>query len=261
MKTVDRFHDTGQKVVLGQTFPAGQTAQQDFDQALNVVFNHHNVGPFLVRELIQRLVTSNPSPTYIGDVAAVFNNNGQGVRGDLKAVVKAILLHPEAANGTPTSGKFSEPALFELTFVRALNASVADHPVLSDPSQEMAQQIWFAPSVFNYFSPNFRAGSLFAPEMQIWTTATAMTRTNFVASLISGGFGSEITVDYTRFNNVAADPNALLDTVDSLIMGGTMSSQMRQSIATALGTVKGTQERVRTALYLTAVSMQYQVEH
>ena len=91
MKPVDNFHDMGQKVVLGQTFPPGQTTQEDFDQALTLIFNHHNVGPFLVRELIQRLVTSNPSPTYIGDVAAIFNNNGQGVRGDLKAVIKAIL--------------------------------------------------------------------------------------------------------------------------------------------------------------------------
>jgi uncharacterized protein (DUF1800 family)/fibronectin type 3 domain-containing protein len=261
MKPVAQFHDTGAKTILGTPFAAAQTAQQDLDQALALIFNHHNLGPFLVRELIQRLVTSNPSPKYISDVVAVFNNNGQGVRGDLNAVVSAILLHPEAVNGTPTSGKFSEPALFELTLARALGATVADHPILSDPSEAMSQRIWFAPSVFNYFSPNYRAGAIFAPEMQIWTTATAMTRTNFIASVISGGFGSNITIDYTPFNTVAADPNALLDTVDSRIMGGTMSASMRGAIVTALGSATGTTERVRTALYLAAASMQYQGEH
>jgi uncharacterized protein (DUF1800 family) len=257
MKPVASFHDTGQKTVLGQVFPAGQTARQDFDQAMLLIFNHHNVGPFLCRQLIQRLVSSNPSPAYLRDVVAVFNNNGQGVRGDLRAVVRAILLHPEAGSGV----KFSEPALFLLTLSRALNASVVDHPFLSDFSQDMAQRIWFAPSVFNYFSPNYRAGNLFAPEMQIWTTATAMTRTNFVASLVSGGFGRDVTIDYAPFTGVSGDPNALLDTVDSLIMGGTMSSQMRQAIITAVQASQGANERVRTALYLTAASMQYQVEH
>lgn len=261
MKPVDKYHDTGEKTVLGTLFNAGQTTQQDFDQALSVVFNHHNVGPFLVRELIQRLVTSNPSPTYIGDVVAVFNNNGQGVRGDLKAVVKAILLHPEAANGTPTSGKLSEPVLFLTTLTRALGASVVDHPFLTDFSQSMAQQVWFAPSVFNYFSPNYRVNGLFAPEMQIWTTANAMTRTNFIASLISGGFGADVTIDYSPYTAVAADPNALVDTVNSLIMGGTMSAPMRQAILTSLQVTTGATERIRTAIYLAASSMQYQVEH
>ncbi len=257
MEPVDKFHDTGAKTVLGVAFPAGQTAQQDFDQALSTVFNHHNGGPFLVRELIQRLVTSNPSPTYIGDVVKVFTDNGQGVRGDLKAVVKAILLHPEAAAGS----KFSEPALFLTTFCRVICTNIVDHPFLTDFSQDMAQRIWFAPSVFNYFSPNYRSGNMFAPELQIWNTATAMTRVNFIASLISGGFGSNVTLSLAPFNAVAADAPALVDTADALIMGGTMTAQMRQSILTALGSATGTEERVRTVLYLTAASMQYQAEH
>jgi len=261
MKPVERYHDTGAKTILNRPFPAGQTTRQDFEMALDTIFNHHNLGPFLVRQLIQKLVTSNPSPAYIGDVVAVFNNNGQGVRGDLHAVVRAILLHPEPANGAATSGKFSEPALFLATLTRALNASIVDHPFLTDFSQSMAQRIWFAPSVFNYFSPNYRAGSLFAPEMQIWTAAAAMTRTNFVASLVSGGFGADVTIDYTPFTSVAANPGALVDTADALIMGGTMSPQMRQAILTALSATTSTTERVRTAIYLTATAMQYQVEH
>jgi len=261
MKPVNNYHDMTQKMVLGQMIPAGLTARQEFDTVLDIVFNHHNVGPFLVRQLIQKLVTSNPSPTYIGDVVAVFNNNGQGIRGDLQAVVRAILLHPEAVNGTATSGKFSEPALFVLTLTRALGATVTDHPFLTDFSQSMSQRIWFAPSVFNYYSPNYRAGSLFSPEMQIWTTATAMTRTNFVASLLSGGFGSAMVVDYTPFSSVASNTNTLVDTVDARIMGGTMSPEMKQAILTALSATTSTNERVRTALYLAASAMQYQVEH
>jgi uncharacterized protein (DUF1800 family)/fibronectin type 3 domain-containing protein len=261
MKPVDAFHDTGMKIVMGTTFNAGQTAQQDFDQALSMVFNHPNVGPFLCRQLIQRLVSSNPSPAYLSDVVGVFNDNGSGVRGDLQAVVTRILTHPEASLSAPNQSKFSEPALFLLTLSRALNASVVDHPFLSDYSQEMAQQIWFAPSVFNYFSPNFRSGAIFAPEMQIWTTATAMSRSNFVASLVSGGFGSDVTLDLTPFTAKAADPPALVDTVNALIMGGTMSQQMKDSIVTALRATTSSSERVRTAIYLAAVSMQYQVEH
>jgi len=257
MKPVDRFHDTDAKTVLGQTFPAGQTAQQDFDQAVNLVFNHHNVAPFLVRELIQKLVTSNPSPAYIHDIVQVFNNNGQGVRGDLKAVVRAILLHPEAATGS----KFAEPALYLTGVCRLLCASITDHPFMTDFSQNMSQQIWFAPSVFNYYSPNYRAGAIFAPEMQIWTTATSLIRINWVSSLLSGGFGSDVKLDLSAFNAVAPDANALLDTVDSLVMGGTMTSQMRSAILTAVLASSSTKDRARTALYLTLSSMQYQVEH
>jgi uncharacterized protein (DUF1800 family) len=262
MKPVEKYHDTGAKTILGVSFPAGQTTQADFDMALNTVFNHPNVGPFLVRELIQRLVTSNPSPTYISDVAAVFNNNGQGVRGDLAAVVKAILLHPEASTtGSATFGKFAEPALFLTTVCRLICTNITDHPFMSDFSQNMAQQIWFAPSVFNYFSPNFRAGALFAPELQIWSTANAMTRTNWLASLLSGGFGGSVTLNLAPFTVVAADPNALTDTVNALLMGGTMSTQMRGAMITAISATNNTTERVNTALYVAASSMQYQVEH
>ena len=261
MKPVAIYHDTGQKVALGATFNAGQTAQQDLDQALTVIFGHHNVGPFLSRQLIQKLVTSNPSPTYINDVATVFNNNGQGVRGDLKAVVRAILLHPEAVNGTATSGKFQEPSLYLAGLSRALGAAIVDHPFLTDFSQSLSQRIWFAPSVFNYYSPNFRAGTLFAPEMQIWTTATAMTRTNFAATLLSGGFGSEVTVDYSLYLNVAGSPSALVDLVDGRIMGDVMSPEMKQAILTALAATTSNEERVQTAIYLAVTSMQYQVEH
>jgi uncharacterized protein (DUF1800 family)/fibronectin type 3 domain-containing protein len=260
MEPVEKYHDTDVKSVMGTTFLAGQNARADLKQALDLLFNHPNMGPFLVKQLIQRLVKSDPSPAYIASVVGVFNNNGQGVRGDLKAVVKAILMHPEAA-ATPNTGKFSEPALFILTLARGLNSTVVDHPYMTDFSQDMSQRIWFAPSVFNYFSPGYRLNGTLGPELQIWSTATAMTRTNFVASLVSGGFGTNFTIDTTPYIAVAGNSDALVDTANALLMGGTMGTDMRQSILTALGSATSTTDRIRTVLYLVGSSMQYQVEH
>ena len=263
MKSVERFHDTGSKTLFGQILPANQTATQDLDQALTILFNHPNLGPYICRQLIQRLVTSNPSPKYIGDVAAVFNNNGVGVRGDLAAVVKAILTHSEAALGTPTSGKLDEPALFISELVRALNATVADHPFMTDLSEDMGQKVLFSPSVFNYFSPFFRVpgGALIGPEFQLLNTSTAMTRANFVKSLITGGFGTDVTFDLTPFTSLAGTPGAMVDKVNAVIMGGAMSAPMRQAILTAVNAASSARDKVRTAIYLAAISMQYQVEH
>lgn len=260
MISVPSRHDTGAKTVLGAAFPANQTPEQDLKQALDLLFNHPNIGPFLSKQLIQNLVKSNPTPAYIGRISAVFANNGQGVRGDLRAIVRAILLDPEA-DTTPNTGKFSEPALFLTTIARGLNSTVIDHPYMTDFSQDMSQRIWFAPSVFNYYSPSYRLNGVLAPEFQIWSTATAMTRTNFVAALVSGGFGTNFTIDITPYTPVAGNPAALVDTANALLMGGTMGPEMRQSILTALASATNNTERIRTVLYLIGSSMQYQVEH
>ena len=152
------YHDTGAKRFLGHDFPAGQSAQQDLDQALDVLFNHPNVAPFVSRQLIQQLVTSNPSPAYVSAIAAVFNGSG-GTRGDLAAVVRAILTHPEASTSTLTSGKLAEPVLFVVSMMRAFNASVTDHPFMSNRAEEMGQKVFYPPSVFSYFSPGYRVRS------------------------------------------------------------------------------------------------------
>jgi uncharacterized protein (DUF1800 family) len=260
MEPVDRFHDTTAKTVLGTTFPAGQNARTDLKQALDLLFNHKNMPPFFAKLMIQRLVKSNPSPAYIAAVAAAFKDNGQGVRGDMQAIVRAILLHPEAAQ-VPDSGKFSEPALFMLTFARALNTAVVDHPFFTDYSQNMGQQIWFAPSVFNYFSPGYRLNGVLGPELQIWSTATAMTRTNWVASVVSGGFGTDFKIDTTPFQMYVGNNAALVDSANSLLMGGTMGPEMRNAILTTLQSSTSNTDRIRTVLYLIGSSMQYQVEH
>lgn len=264
MEPVEAFHDKGAKTFLGVNFPAGRTAREELEGALDVIFAQPSVAPFVSRQLIQRLVTSNPSPRYIGDIAAVFNNNGSNVRGDLRAVITAILKHPEAELGTPTAGKMMEPALFIISQLRTLNATVADHPFMSDLAAEMGQRVFYSPSVFNYFSPfaRVRGTSLFGPEYQIFTSVTTLARTNFVAKLISGGFGSDVSIDYTPFRNLAADPAALVDYVNTLFLGGLMGAEQRQAIIDAVSVTPASNpnERVRTALYLTLASAQYYVE-
>jgi len=270
MEAVARYHDTGAKTFLGESFAAGQTAQQDLDHALDVLFNHSNVGPFVSRNLIQQLVTSNPSPAYVAAVSAVFNDNGGGVRGDLAAVVRAILTHPEADVSSPYSGKLSEPALFVISQLRALNATVTDHPFMSDKADEMGQKVFYPPSVFSYYSPGYRVrgaigptgAPLGGPEFQVFTTVTSLVRVNFVASLLGGYFGTDVVFDYTPFSSLAADPAVLVDYCSELFMGTRISPEMRAEIIAAVRVSPATspRERARTAIYLTLVAAQTQVD-
>jgi uncharacterized protein (DUF1800 family) len=270
MEAVERYHDTGAKMFLGQSFPAGQTAQQDLDQALDVLFNHPNVGPFVSRQLIQQLVTSNPSPAYVAAIASVFADNGAGVRGDLAAVVRAILLHSEAGMSNEFTGKLSEPVLFVVSQLRALNASVTDHPFMSDKTAEMGQNVFYPPSVFSYYSPGYRvrgtagpAGApLGGPEFQILTSVTALVRANFTGALLGGYFGSDVVFDYTPFTSLATDPAALVDYCSRLFMGTRISPEMRSEIIAAVrvSPASSPRERARTAIYLTLVAAQSQVD-
>ncbi len=266
MEPVARYHDVTEKTFLGERFPAGQSAQQDLDQALDVIFQHPNVGPFVARQLIQQLVTSNPSTTYVADVAGVFNSSGTG-RGDLGAVVRAILRHGEASVTAPTSGKLAEPVLFVVSQLRALNATVTDHPFMSDKVAEMGQNVFFPPSVFSYFSPGYRVRGtgtppLGGPEFQGLTSVTSLVRANFVGSLLGGRFGTAVTVDYTPFLNRAAAPVDLVDFVALTITGGRLTTLQRNAIVSAVTAIPAGAplERVHTALYLTLVPGLSQVD-
>ena len=189
-------HDTGQKRVLDNVvLPAGQTQSQDLKDALDIIFNHPNVGPFICRELIQRLVTSNPSPAYVYRVAKVFKDNGQGVRGDLKAVVRAILLDYEARNQiAPTTDNFGherEPVIRYANLLRAFHASAASGTYeIPWPQDSLAQLPLDSPTVFNFFEPNYTqpgpiaAAGLVSPEFQITTDTTVITSINYLRSLI-----------------------------------------------------------------------------
>jgi uncharacterized protein (DUF1800 family) len=199
----------------------------------------------------------------------VFSGGGGGARGDLGAVVRAILMHPEARVFTNTSGKLAEPVLFVVSMMRALNASVTDHPFMSNRAEDMGQKVFYPPSVFSYFSPGYRvrgtsgpAGPLGGPEFQILTTVTALERANFVGDLLAGRYGSDVTIDYTEFTNRAVDAGALTDYCNLLFMGGRMSPEERAEIVRAVRVTPTTsrRERVRTALYITLTAAQSQVD-
>jgi uncharacterized protein (DUF1800 family) len=270
MEAVARYHDTGEKRFLGEQFAAGQTAEQDLEQALDVIFKHPNLGPFIGRQLILQLVTSNPSPAYVTAIARVFEDNGVGVRGDLAAVVRAVLTHPEAAVSSPNSGKLSEPVLFVVSQLRALDAAVTDHPFIGNKVEEMGQNVFYPGSVFSYYSPGYRVrgtvgptgAPLGGPEFQIFTSVTAMERANFVGSLVGGHFGDDVTFDYGPFTSRAADPPALVDYCAELFMGTRISPEMRAEIILAVraSSATNTRERARTAIYLTLVAAQTQVD-
>lgn len=277
MIAVERNHDAGAKKLLdGVVLPAGQTAKADLDDAIANIFNHANVGPFIGKQLIQHLVTSNPSPAYVSRVAGVFNNNGEGVRGDMKAVIKAILLDPEARSDAitdPQYGKLREPAKFIAGLLRALGGK-SDGVFLRAQSAAMAQDIYSAPSVFSFYPPDYplQDTSLVSPVSAIHTASTAIERANFVYTLLyaNNGIAPDTTVvgatgtsiDLSPFTALATDPEKLVDKLDLVMMHKSMSSGMRHIILRAINTVPANNpaERARIAIYLVATSPQYQVE-
>ncbi|WP_242110707.1 DUF1800 domain-containing protein [Luteimonas aquatica] len=262
---------------------AGGTAQSDLDAALDNLFRHPNVGPFIGRQLIQRLVTSNPSPAYVARVAAAFDNNGAGVRGDMKAVVKAILLDREArdpAAQPPHFGKVREPLLRLTHLWRALNAHSQSGHLDEFWTLEMnlGQSPQYAPSVFNFFSPEYRPTGeptqlgLAAPELQL--------ATDYQMPATEGYFGNKIfevyvgnpdvgpneyAIDLGRDTPLAANPAALLDRYDLLFLSGQMSAGMRQTLLERLNGMPGAsvedrRARAQEALYLIINSPEYVVQ-
>ncbi len=248
MKAFDDYHAEGDKQVLnGVVIPGGQTPEQDLSQALDNIFNHPNVGPFIAKQLIQKLVTSNPSLGYVERIATVFNDNGNGIRGDLRAVVKAILMDREARDGETSNdkifGKIKEPVLRLTALWRAFDAKAANgiydfRWVANDFSQGPLQ----SPSVFNFFSPfyspqgEFQDSDWVAPEMQIHSEGTMAKMTNHLhwRILSMNNYArvepdpEDILINITREHDMANDLEAMLDHLDLLLMAGQMSAELRQ---------------------------------
>jgi uncharacterized protein (DUF1800 family) len=258
------FHDTTAKSFLGCSLPANQTPQQDMDATIDCIFNHPNVPPFISLRLIRLLVKSNPSPAFVARIAGVFANNGAGMRGDLKAVVRAILLDPEARQDTATadSGRLREPILHFTTLVRNLNGSVSQANSFAYVFDNMAQSVLNPPSVFSWFSAMYRVpkSPLFGPEFQIYTTTDATLRANFFYQILTNGAG-EITIDLSPFHAVAGNTAQLLDKVDEVFLHGRMPANVRQSISNAVTASYDNNQKVQTAVYLTILSGQYAVQH
>jgi uncharacterized protein (DUF1800 family) len=265
MEAVAAFHDAEAKTFLGQTFGAGASAAADLDHALDVLFNQPTVGPFVAGQLIKQLVTSNPTPAYVRDVAAVFDDNGGGVRGDLGAVVRAILLHPEANASGPDAGKLAEPLLFITSVMRILNATTTEPRIMVDRASEAGQRMLYAPSVFSYFSPAFAVRTtaadgppLTGPEFQILTSVTAIDRANFVAQVVGSLFHTLVNFDWTPIFSKSRDAAALVDYCNSIILGGRMTPQERAEIIATVReiSINNPAERTQTALYLTFILAQ-----
>jgi uncharacterized protein (DUF1800 family) len=262
MMMFDDEHEPGEKHIIGDvTLPAGQSGDDDIDDTLDALCDHPNIGPFLSRLLIQRFTSSNPSPDYIRRVASVWNDNGTGIRGDLKAVTEAILLDPEArtpeARGD-ASGKVREPLLRVLGLLRAFKARNAGNsfPIASHGMVEPFGQFpLLSPSVFNFYSPDHRPlgelrnRNLVAPELEIATTSRLLLTDNTLRSAIDAGFHS-LALDLTEAVAMAGDTGVLLDHLDGLLTWGRMSPSTRATVQAAVNAQTTPIEKVRTALHL-----------
>ena len=290
MQMYPAFHSSSEKRFLGQTISGATGGEADIKLALDTLFNHPNAAPFFSRQLIQRLVTSNPSAAYIGRVSAVFANNGKGVRGDMQAIVRAVLLDPEALAPAGTSlrtGKLREPLLRLANWMRAFDArapsGVYSIYYLDDPLSGLGQSPLNAPSVFNFYRPSYvppnsaiASAGLVAPEMQITSEPSVTGYLNFMQEAINTGVGEArvIKPDYTKELALSGDASALVERIDLLLMNGAMSSRLRGQIVGAVNSIavpvatsaNATQvataqaNRVKLAIFLTMASTDYLVQ-
>ncbi|WP_418320616.1 DUF1800 domain-containing protein [Piscinibacter sakaiensis] len=262
-------HETGAKNVLGQQIAAGTDGVNSLKQALDILIAHPNTGPFIGRQLIQRLVTSNPSPAYIARVANVFDNNGSGVKGDLKAVISAILLDVEARGdagiGDPTFGKLREPVLRFIQWARTFGLNSPDDSWnvgdLSDPASRLGQSPLRAPSVFNFFRPGYiPPGSaigqlaLTAPEFQITTESSVAGYVNFMQRTISSGINS-LRADYGAWVELAADSAALLAELNVVLAAGALPAPTIATLKTALDSISAATSNGRTNRLHAAITL------
>jgi uncharacterized protein (DUF1800 family) len=287
------YHSASQKSILrGVVIPAGTTGEQSLKIALDTLFNHPNVGPFIGSQLIKRFVTSNPSPAYISRVTAAFNNNGEGVRGDMKAVIKAVLLDPEARDASKVSdplwGKLREPMIRYANFMRAFDVKAASGYYkiwnLEDPVSSIGQNPLRAPSVFNWFTPTYAPTGdvmnkgMVAPEFAITHETTVTGYANFIVHMAekqtnwwrdnqAASWGPVIDylgADYNAEMALASNPVALVDRLNILLAAGRMSGATKQAIIDAISTIPATQNsgfsRVSSAVALTLVSPDFIVQ-
>lgn len=289
-------HDTTAKTLLpnsvNQNIPAGQDGDAEIELALDNIFYHPNVPPFVSKQLIQHLVTSNPTPGYVSRIAAVFINDGTGKRGSMKAVIKAILLDPEARGDSKADpfGKLREPVQYTTNILRAfgvkgLSSSESDGVIFKDSNfLKMGQRPFYSPSVFNYYSPKnvVNVGgndNRIAPEFGLFTPTTTVARSNFARTLIFDGIAqSPITpsfplpditegtaLDLTEMINYSLNNQngiPLVNALNTRLLNGTMPDHMRNTILSAVTAIPKTDPagRAKTAIYLVVTSAEYQVQ-
>ena len=271
MIAMETYHDKGEKKVLTETIEAGGSTKQDIRKALHLLFMHENTAPFIARQLIQRLVTSNPSAGYIGRVAAKFIDNGNGVRGDMRAVIKAVLLDEEALKGAETLperfGKFREPLLYITHLFRAYHAEDAVNTlrIYDDGPAYRYRSYHFhgtgmtkqeapleALTVFNYFTPDdgpwpLKRLGLVAPELELYgkqgiddLLMGLITKNGFIYRLFE--ITAEIDIETERSLIAQKKYDALLERLDILLTGGAMSEKTKQAIKNYLIAQEGAKE-------------------
>ncbi len=271
-------HAPEEKKFLGVTIPAGTDGPTSLRIALDTLFNHPNTAPFISQQLIQRLVTSNPSAAYVGRVSAKFANNGQGVRGDMKAVVNAVLRDPEALNPlnitrpAPQWGKLREPVVRFTNFARAFGVKNAVEiwriGDLSNPGTSLGQSPLRSASVFNFYRPGYvppntsiATAKLVAPEFQITNETSVPTYINFMQRYLSNP-PAGLSFDYSRELALATDPAALVARLNLMLANNAMGATTRDDITrtvTNLPSATDAQKlaRVRTAILMTVASPEF----
>lgn len=276
-------HDRGAKTLLrGLQIPTETAAQTELGMAIDNLAFHPNTAPFISKQLIQHLVTANPSAAYVKRVAAVFTANANSSN-QLQLVIRAILVDREArsapsANRQPYYGKLNEPILFMTNVLRAFNATsdgvlntltVGGSPI---GASAMSQDLFRAPSVFNYYPPDYEVPGdvgLLGPAFGIFNSRTSLTRANFVNRIVFGNIPAALpdrptgtSIDLTPWTPLASNPDALVSELNCLLLACSMSSSMQNEIVNAINAVPATDLvlRTQTAIYLTATSSHYSVQ-
>lgn len=282
MATIASRYDTGAKTFLGKTVPANATQQASVDAVVDAVFNHPNTGPFICKRLIQQLTLANPTPAYVERVAAVFANNGAGVRGDLKAVVRAIYLDSEARAGSQLPGKVKEPVLLATSLARAIGYTTDGYAFVTRDAN-MGQAPFRAPSVFNFYPYDFplpQGAGLVSPVSKLITTSTVIARHNFIYDWTFGGdatrneFQKQTAISYATgtvpnwasWEAAGTNDAKTIDRINLVLLNGTMNAAQRQALVTAMAAVKNNdpalqaRKRAQVALYIAASSPLFQVD-
>jgi uncharacterized protein (DUF1800 family) len=282
MAMFEEWHEPGTKSFLNTTIPAGQKGMKDIEMAVDHIFRHPNVGPFIGKQLIQKMVTSNPSPDYIKKVAETFNDNGNGVRGDMAAVFKAILLHPEARSceslKSPTQGKLQEPLVRFLERIRNYkifpgieNTIYFDGGVVDYYSQ---QNILTSPTVFNFYQPTYsplgsiRNNSMVGPEFQIHNSITSIRWANSIMGpdyLITysywavrreGHYDVDISEELLPFAN---DVEALINQIDKRFTRGQMAPKTRRLLRSNINQNVSAKRRINDAVGILLLSPEFNI--
>ena len=284
MTCIQGEHDTTAKTVIGgTTIPAGQNCPVDVDDGIDLLFAHPNAAPFISRQLIQRFVSSSPSPAYIQRVAEKFQDNGYGERGDLGAVIMQVLLDPEARSApTANSGKPREPLLKLTAMWRAWDAQMpaADSYAniamgMTSPTGTFGQRPLGADTVFNFFEPDYQqpgiiaVAGLFSPEFQTLNESTLTSSSNSYYTYswnsyvgMSSPPNNRPLLNLAPLVGLASNPAAMVDEINKRMLYGSMSSGMRATLLNMLTFMDGATaiDKARTLVYVTALSPEYAVQ-